>query len=248
MFHHYITGPTQREEILRERKIKRFLNFIKQNYTDFEEERLREKGKMFPHYIIGPPQREEILREILIIFRGVFKFHFLKYATMNFVFCWEANISLVVLSCGLRETSSVDYTDFEDLKILIEKSFCKIRRGGGLRPPPFRGAVVVAHSSLPLPPPPLPPPPKKKKGEKGEGKEGKSGGMGGRRRRGDAWKRVSTGLNVFQQVWTCFNRSERVSTGSNGSQQVPTGSDGFQWVPPNMDTTRMFLDVSGLFR
>ena len=43
MFHHYITGPTQREEILRERKIKRFLNFIKQNYTDFEEEeRLRE--------------------------------------------------------------------------------------------------------------------------------------------------------------------------------------------------------------
>ena len=85
MFPHYITGPTQREEILRERKIKRFLNFIKQNYTDFEEERLREKGKMFPHYIIGPPQREEILREILIIFRGVFKFHFLKYATMNFV-------------------------------------------------------------------------------------------------------------------------------------------------------------------
>ena len=37
------SGPPQREEILRERKIKRFLNFIKQNYTDFEEEeRLRE--------------------------------------------------------------------------------------------------------------------------------------------------------------------------------------------------------------
>ena len=45
MFPHYITGPTtQREEVLRERKIKRFLNFIKQNYTDFEEERLREKS------------------------------------------------------------------------------------------------------------------------------------------------------------------------------------------------------------
>ena len=28
MFSHYITGPPQREEILRERKIKRFLNFI----------------------------------------------------------------------------------------------------------------------------------------------------------------------------------------------------------------------------
>jgi hypothetical protein len=170
----------------------------------------------------------------------------LKYATMNFVFCWEANISLVVLSCGLRETSSVDYTDFEDLKILIEKSFCKIRRGGGLRPPPFRGAVVVAHSSLPLPPPPSPLPfPPKRKGKRGRGRRGRGDGGGG----GEAWKRVvSTGLNVFQQVWTCFNRSERVSTGSNGSQQVPTGSDGFQWVPPNMDTTRMFLDVSGLFR
>ena len=84
MFHHYITGPTQREEILRERKIKRFLNFIKQNYTDFEEERLREKRKMFPHYIIGPPQREEILRERKIL-GGLFKFHFSKYATMNFV-------------------------------------------------------------------------------------------------------------------------------------------------------------------
>ena len=36
------------------------------DYTDFEEERLREKkGKCFPHYITGgPPQREEVLREI----------------------------------------------------------------------------------------------------------------------------------------------------------------------------------------
>jgi hypothetical protein len=34
MFSNYITGPPQREEILRERKIKRFLNFIKQNYTE----------------------------------------------------------------------------------------------------------------------------------------------------------------------------------------------------------------------
>ena len=35
------------------------------DYTDFEEERLREKkGKMFPHYITGgPPQREEIFLE-----------------------------------------------------------------------------------------------------------------------------------------------------------------------------------------
>ena len=35
------------------------------DYTDFEEERLREKREMFPHYITGPPQREEIFfREI----------------------------------------------------------------------------------------------------------------------------------------------------------------------------------------
>ncbi len=32
------------------------------DYTDCEEERLREKRKMFPHYITtGPPQREEVL-------------------------------------------------------------------------------------------------------------------------------------------------------------------------------------------
>jgi hypothetical protein len=153
----------------------------------------------------------------------------LKYATMNFVFCWEANISLVVLSCGLRETSSVDYTDFEDLKILIEKSFCKIRRGGGLRPPPFRGAVVVAHSSLPLPPPPLPPPQKKERG-KGGGEGGEEWGDGGEEEEGGCLEtcfnrseRVSTGLNVFQQVWTCFDRFKRVSTGPNGFWRVPMG-------------------------
>jgi hypothetical protein len=150
----------------------------------------------------------------------------LKYATMNFVFCWEANISLVVLSCGLRETSSVDYTDFEDLKILIEKSFCKIRRGGGLRPPPFRGAVVVAHSSLPLPPPPSPspsPPQKKRKGKRGRGRRGRVGGWGGGGGGGMPG-------NVFQQVWTCFNRFERVSTGLNVFRQVQTGLNRSQRV------------------
>jgi hypothetical protein len=65
MFPHYyiITGPPQREELLRENLIiifrGVFTNFIKQNYTE-KEERVREKRKMFPHYIIGPPQREEI--------------------------------------------------------------------------------------------------------------------------------------------------------------------------------------------
>jgi hypothetical protein len=159
---------------------------------------------------------------------------------MNFVFCWEANnISLVVLSCGLRETSRVGRLHREKKEWENFDSFLLKSGGGGdFVPPPFRGAVVVVapSPSLPLPPPPP------KKGEKGEGVGG--GGRG----RGETLKRVSTGLNVFQQVWTCFNRSERVSTGSNGSGQIWTGSDGFQWVPPNMDTTRMFLDVSGLFR
>ena len=36
---HYITGPTQREEVLRERKIKRFLNFIKVCHNEFFERR-----------------------------------------------------------------------------------------------------------------------------------------------------------------------------------------------------------------
>jgi hypothetical protein len=52
------------------------LTFVYGRLHGEREERLREKRKMFPHYIItGPPQREEVLREILIIFRGVFKFH-----------------------------------------------------------------------------------------------------------------------------------------------------------------------------
>ena len=54
--------------------------------VDYTERRKTERKNVSnEHYITGPPQREEILREILIIFRGVFKFHFLKYATMNFV-------------------------------------------------------------------------------------------------------------------------------------------------------------------
>ena len=57
-------GPPQREELLRKILGGGFLNFIKQNYTDFEEEeRLREKRKnvCFHHYIIiGHIHREEI--------------------------------------------------------------------------------------------------------------------------------------------------------------------------------------------
>jgi len=146
---------------------------------------------MFPHYIIGPPQREEILREILIIFRGVFKFHFLKYATMNFVFCWEANISLVVLSCGLRETSRVDYTERRKSE---RKKFLLNPEGG-----PWWWWWLIPPSPLPSPTPSPSPP--KERGKGGGGGGGGDGGGGGRR-----GKRVSTGLNVFQQVWTCPNR------------------------------------------
>ncbi len=45
-----ITGPTQREEILRERKIKRFLKFIKQNYTERRKTERERKG----NYITSP--------------------------------------------------------------------------------------------------------------------------------------------------------------------------------------------------
>jgi len=86
---HYITGPPQREEILRERKIKRFLNFIKVCHNEFferitffisfvvfgavyrpssrvdytERRKTERKNVSNEHYITGPPQREEILRE-----------------------------------------------------------------------------------------------------------------------------------------------------------------------------------------
>ena len=101
--------------------------------------------------------------------------------------------------------------------------------GGGLRPPPFRGAVVVAHSSLPLPPPPSPspsPPPKKERGKGGWGRRGR-----GRRGRNDfdfeseISPPYSTKFfevensppgNVFQQVRTCSNMSQQVLTCSNG--------------------------------
>ena len=49
------------------------------DYTDFEEERLREKREMFQitHYITGPPQRrEEIFFREIKNFRGVIKFYF----------------------------------------------------------------------------------------------------------------------------------------------------------------------------
>jgi hypothetical protein len=61
MFPHYITGPTQREEILRERKIKRFLNFIKQNYTERRKtERKKENVSPLHH---RPYTETEVLRE-----------------------------------------------------------------------------------------------------------------------------------------------------------------------------------------
>jgi hypothetical protein len=60
--HHHHRPTTERRNIKKNFR-GGFLNFIKQNYTDFEEERLREKRKnvCFHHYIIiGHRQREEI--------------------------------------------------------------------------------------------------------------------------------------------------------------------------------------------
>ena len=96
-------GPPQREEVLREIKMKRFLNFYyatmkflifisfvvfgaavygpSSSMVDYTERRKTErerKGKCFP--ITGPPQREEVLCEKEKL---NFKILFLKYATMN---------------------------------------------------------------------------------------------------------------------------------------------------------------------
>jgi len=82
------------------------------DYTDFEEERLREKREMFQitHYITGPPQRrEEIFFREIKNFRGVFKF-LLKYARMKFLITFF--ISFVVFGAAVyRPSSMVDYTE-----------------------------------------------------------------------------------------------------------------------------------------
>ena len=44
---------------------------------------------------------------------------------------------VVLLSCGLRETSSVDYTDFEEER-LREKSFCMFQITDYITGPPQR--------------------------------------------------------------------------------------------------------------
>ena len=168
-------------------------------------------------------EKKFFFREILIIFRGAFKFHIISVCHNEF--CWEAAISVyVVLSCGLRETSRVDYTERRKSERILIVFLLKSGGGGDFVPPSSGGAMVV----LPLPPPlpyplPLPPPPKKK------GKRG---------RRGREGKRVWTDCNVFQQVWTCFDRFERVnlnglkrvSTGFNRSERVSTGLNGLQYA------------------
>ena len=60
---------------------------------------------MFPHYITGPTTQRE--REKFCVRKLNFKI-FIMPQWMNE---WEDNISFVVLSCGLRETSRVDYTE-----------------------------------------------------------------------------------------------------------------------------------------
>ena len=60
----------------------------------------------------GPPQREENFFRERKILGGLLNFISFQYATMNeWMNEWEDTISLVVLSCGLRETSRVDYTE-----------------------------------------------------------------------------------------------------------------------------------------
>ena len=63
---------------------------------------------------------------------------------------------------------------------------------------------------------------------------------------------LKTGLDRSERIETCFDRFKRVnlnglkrvSTGSNVFQQVWTDCGVFQRVPPNRDTPRMFVDVS----
>ena len=55
--------------------------------VDYTERRKTERKKenVSPLHHRPTTERRNIKINFLIIFRGVFKFHFLKYATMNFV-------------------------------------------------------------------------------------------------------------------------------------------------------------------
>ena len=94
------------------------------DYTDFEEARLREKkGKCFP--ITSPGHHREkkfFFREIKN--ETVFKF-LLKYATMKFLRTFFISFCSF-WSCVLRETSMVDYTDFEEERLREKRKMFQI--------------------------------------------------------------------------------------------------------------------------
>ena len=77
---HYITGPPQREEILRERKMKRFLNFIKQNYTERRKTE-RKKENVSPLHHRATTERRNIKRNKN---ETVFKFYFWSMPQWSF--------------------------------------------------------------------------------------------------------------------------------------------------------------------
>ena len=63
------------------------------------------------------------------------------------------------------------------------------------------------------------------------------------------FERVVTCFDRFKRVWTDLNGLKRVSTGCNMFRRVSTGLDGCWRVSTgctNMDTPRMFVDVTGL--
>ena len=133
MFPHYIIGPPQREEILREIKMKRFLNFywsMPQRMNEWEENisfcsfwscvptflwgRLHREKKdwekkvfvCFHHYIIGPYNTE---RRSFVWERKI-KFLNFYWSMPQWIF-WEDNISFVVFGAVYRPSSRVDYTE-----------------------------------------------------------------------------------------------------------------------------------------
>jgi hypothetical protein len=62
----------------------------------------------------GPTTQRE--KRSFVWERKIFKFYY--WSMPQWMNEWEDNISFVVLSCGLRETSRVeDYTDFEEERL-----------------------------------------------------------------------------------------------------------------------------------
>ena len=88
--------------------------------VDYTERRKTERKKFLYVFTITSPAALQHREKKFCVRKK--NFYFSYYATMNE---WEDNISFCSFwSCGLRETSRVDYTDFEEARLREKKGKC----------------------------------------------------------------------------------------------------------------------------